>query len=93
MAVDFWLQRLESNHHITAYEAVETPFLNSAVTASSILHRGHHPCKEAMSDTRYQFLRAGLTGNPWCSTQESHLQELALRSGLPAAFAGFLRQV
>lgn len=45
MAVDYWLQRLESNQHNTAYEAVETPFLNSAVASVSTLHRGHRPCK------------------------------------------------
>lgn len=49
MAVDFWLQRLESNQHNTAYEAVETPFLNSAVTSASILHREHRPYKTDVS--------------------------------------------
>lgn len=45
MAVDFWLQRQDSNLHNTAYEAVETPFLNSAVTSASILHREQRPYK------------------------------------------------
>lgn len=49
MAVDYWLQRLESNQHNTAYEAVETPFLNSAVTSASILHREHRPYKTDVS--------------------------------------------
>lgn len=49
MAVDYWLQRLESNQHITAYEAVETPFLNSAFTSASTLHREHRPYKTDVS--------------------------------------------
>lgn len=31
MAVDFWLQRLESNQHNAGNEPAENPFLNSAI--------------------------------------------------------------